>query len=77
MLVPLILVFEVVIPPVTIGIFVLGFAKLVPEVNEVNEVAGKVDGQYIVKSGLKAGEKIATNNIDMLNEGVVVKAVIK
>jgi membrane fusion protein (multidrug efflux system) len=41
------------------------------------EVAGKVDGQYIVKSGLKAGEKIATNNIDMLNEGVVVKAVIK
>ena len=43
MLVPLILVFEVVIPPVTIGIFVLGFAKLVPEVNEVNEVAGKVE----------------------------------
>ena len=42
-LVPEILVLETVIPLLTTGDNVVGFAKLVPEVNEVNEVAGKVE----------------------------------
>lgn len=34
------------------------------------EVAGKSGNNYIVKSGLNIGDKIATNSIDLLNEGM-------
>lgn len=36
------------------------------------EIAGKSGNNYIVKSGLKTGDKIALNRIDVLNEGMVV-----
>ncbi|MDJ1470713.1 efflux RND transporter periplasmic adaptor subunit [Xanthocytophaga flava] len=36
------------------------------------EIAGKSDNNYILKTGLKAGEKVALNRIDALNEGMVV-----
>ncbi len=36
------------------------------------EVAGKSGNNYIVKSGLSVGDKIATNSIDLLNEGMTV-----
>ncbi|MFD2968628.1 efflux RND transporter periplasmic adaptor subunit [Sphingobacterium bambusae] len=37
------------------------------------EIAGHTADQYIVKSGLQAGEKIALNRIDVLAEGMPVK----
>ncbi|MDJ1506327.1 efflux RND transporter periplasmic adaptor subunit [Xanthocytophaga agilis] len=37
------------------------------------EIAGKSDNNYILKTGLKAGDKVAINRIDALNEGMVVK----
>jgi len=37
------------------------------------EIAGKTGNNYIVKSGIKAGEKVALNRIDVLNEGMQVK----
>lgn len=36
------------------------------------EIVGKSHQDYILKSGLKAGEKIALNRIDMLNDGMPV-----
>lgn len=37
------------------------------------EVAGKSGNNYLVKSGVKKGDKIAVNRIDVLNEGTVVQ----
>lgn len=36
------------------------------------QVAGRIGTDYIVKTGLKPGEKVALNNIDILNEGMLV-----
>ncbi|MBO9657883.1 MAG: efflux RND transporter periplasmic adaptor subunit [Chitinophagaceae bacterium] len=36
------------------------------------EIAGHSGNNYIVKSGLKAGDKVALNRIDVLNEGMPV-----
>jgi len=44
--------------------------------NKVNmvpiEVAGTSGNRYLIKSGLKAGDQVAINRIDILNEGMVV-----
>jgi membrane fusion protein (multidrug efflux system) len=37
------------------------------------EVAGHNGNRYIVKSGLRAGDRVAVNRIDALNDGMVVK----
>ena len=36
------------------------------------EIEGRSGSNYIIKSGVNAGDKIAINNIDQLNEGTVV-----
>jgi membrane fusion protein (multidrug efflux system) len=36
------------------------------------EIAGKSGNNYLVKAGVQAGDKIAVNRIDALNEGMVV-----
>lgn len=42
------------------------------------EIDGKTNSHYIVKSGLKPGEKIAINRIDLLSDGMtVVPTIIK
>lgn len=38
------------------------------------EIAGRSGKNYLVKSGVKPGDKIALNNIDALNEGMPVNA---
>lgn len=36
------------------------------------EVSGRSGDDFIVKAGLKAGDKVAINSIDLLNDGVKV-----
>ncbi|MNL46647.1 hypothetical protein D3C87_1693820 [compost metagenome] len=36
------------------------------------EIDGRTGSDYIIKSGVKPGDKIAINSIDQLTEGVVV-----
>ena len=36
------------------------------------EIAGRSGSNYLVKSGVKTGDKVAVNRIDVLNEGMVV-----
>jgi len=37
------------------------------------EINGRTGGDYIIKSGVKAGDKIAVNSIDQLTEGIAVQ----
>ncbi|SDD13457.1 efflux RND transporter periplasmic adaptor subunit [Pedobacter soli] len=53
------------------------FVYTLGDSNKVNmqpmEIAGKSGQNYLVKSGLKSGDRIATNNIEILAQGMVVK----
>jgi membrane fusion protein (multidrug efflux system) len=41
------------------------------------EIAGSAGTDYFVKSGVKSGDSIALNSIDVLNDGMEVRAVMK
>ncbi|GIQ60803.1 RND transporter [Flavobacterium collinsii] len=41
------------------------------------EVAGSSGTNYFVKNGVKSGDKIALNSIDVLSDGIEVRAIIK
>ncbi|MCL7989312.1 efflux RND transporter periplasmic adaptor subunit [Sphingobacterium sp. lm-10] len=53
--------------------FVFSLADSNKVVMKPIDITGKSGNNYIVKSGLKQGEKIALNRIDVLNEGMVVE----
>lgn len=40
------------------------------------QISGKSGQNYLVKTGIKAGDKVALNSIDVLNEGMAVKPTV-